>query len=99
MPGPVSQRRPALSLAHAQELALAALEEEDDDAPARAPKRQVFFCSRTHSQLAQIVGEVQKTEYAACPSPTSEPTTAFTASPAPRPPPPPPSPPPPPPTA
>jgi len=49
----------------AQELALAALDDDDDDdAPARPPKRQVFFCSRTHSQLAQVVGEVQKTSYA-----------------------------------
>ena len=37
-----------------QELALAALD-EDDDAPERPPKRQLFFCSRTHSQLSQLV--------------------------------------------
>ena len=38
-----------------QELALAALDDDDDDAPERPPKRQLFFCSRTHSQLSQLV--------------------------------------------
>ena len=43
--------------------------DDDDDAkPEEAEKprcRQVFYCSRTHSQLAQVVGEVKKTGYRA----------------------------------
>ena len=35
---------------------------EDDEDAANRPWR-VLYCSRTHSQLAQVVGEVRKTEY------------------------------------
>lgn len=39
------------------------LESEDEDEP-KPRRRQIFYCSRTHSQLAQVVGEVKKTGYA-----------------------------------
>lgn len=35
------------------------LEEEDED----EEPLKVFFCSRTHSQLSQFVGELQHTEF------------------------------------
>lgn len=35
------------------------LEEEDED----EEPLKVFFCSRTHSQLSQFVGELQRTEF------------------------------------
>jgi len=35
------------------------------DAPEQAlPRRQVIFCSRTHSQLSQFVGELRRTRFA-----------------------------------
>ncbi|XP_012276838.1 ATP-dependent DNA helicase DDX11 isoform X2 [Orussus abietinus] len=37
-------------------------EEDTDDAPFRCSK--IFFCSRTHSQLSQFVGELRKSPYA-----------------------------------
>jgi len=36
----------------------------DTASPAAPPKRQVIFCSRTHSQLTQFVGELRKTSFA-----------------------------------
>ena len=37
-------------------------DEEDEDAAPQ--KRQVFFCSRTHSQLSQFVSELRRTPFA-----------------------------------
>ena len=39
--------------------------ETDEDCKEDAPKRrQVFFCSRTHSQLSQFVSELHRTSFA-----------------------------------
>lgn len=39
--------------------------EEAAEAGAHAPaRRQVIFCSRTHSQLSQFVGELRRTRFA-----------------------------------
>jgi len=40
-------------------------DEAAGDAPEQAlPRRQVIFCSRTHSQLSQFVGELRRTRFA-----------------------------------
>ena len=39
-------------------------DQEEDDEDAAPHKRQVFFCSRTHSQLSQFVSELRRTPFA-----------------------------------
>ena len=39
-------------------------DDEDEDEDAAPQKRQVFFCSRTHSQLSQFVSELRRTPFA-----------------------------------
>ena len=39
-------------------------DDEEGDEGAAPQKRQVFFCSRTHSQLSQFVSELRRTPYA-----------------------------------
>ncbi|KAL1503232.1 hypothetical protein AB1Y20_011288 [Prymnesium parvum] len=39
-------------------------EGEDEEEAGGATRRQIFYCSRTHSQLAQVVREVRRTSYA-----------------------------------
>lgn len=36
----------------------------EDDEDAVPKKRQIFFCSRTHSQLSQFVSELHRTPFA-----------------------------------
>lgn len=38
--------------------------DEEGDEDAAPQKRQVFFCSRTHSQLSQFVSELRRTPFA-----------------------------------
>ena len=38
--------------------------DDEDDEDAAPQKRQVFFCSRTHSQLSQFVSELRRTPFA-----------------------------------
>ena len=38
--------------------------DDEDDGDAAPRKRQVFFCSRTHSQLSQFVSELRRTPFA-----------------------------------
>lgn len=35
-----------------------------DDEDKEEPVTKIFFCSRTHSQISQFIGELQKTVYA-----------------------------------
>jgi len=49
----------------AQASGLHSLSDSDDEPEAAGERKpwQILYCSRTHSQLAQVVGEVRKTEY------------------------------------
>lgn len=54
--GNAGKRKPEMELASSSD---DDLEEEDED----EEPLKVFFCSRTHSQLSQFVGELQRTEF------------------------------------
>ena len=56
----LGRRRSALELSDSDDDA--EVVDDDDDAYAYKPFT-IFYCSRTHSQLAQVVGEVRKTAY------------------------------------